>query len=166
MTDTLTYIGNLTLAAAVPAPLAALNLAIPDLQARISALVSFSPGAINLQTNLALAEQMVKDISLQISLGVVPPSIDEQITIVTNLLAELEALLAQIESIVNLFAAAGVQAYAYDGTVGGFGAKVTSALSGGFPGGGGAGAHCNALVLATEIGATWTAMSGIFKVTP
>lgn len=162
MADELTYIGSVTVGASIPGALAAIALAIPDLQARIDALVAFSPAAINLSADLAVAVGMVANITAAISLGITPPSISAQIAIVLGLLADLQARLAAIAAFSGLCASAGVHAYKYDGTAAGIGATLTTELASGYPGGSGPSEHSNAIVLATTSGATWSAMVGVF----
>jgi len=161
----LDYLGSLTIGATIPGPVAALSLAVPDLQARLDALAAFAPADVSLSAQLTLATDILANINTSISLGISPPSIAAQISAVAALIAGLEADLLAIVAVTDLFATAGVHAYAYSGRADALGAAFSAELSGGFPGGSGADTT-NALLLATTIGATWTAMGGVFKVTP
>jgi hypothetical protein len=163
VTDVLTPLGGASIGAMIPAPVIAINLALPDLQARLDALLAFSPTPIDFHANIALAGQIAASIQAALDIGITPPSISVQIAIVADLIAALEVQLNAILAITGLFASAGIYAYAYDGRVDGLGPALTSELSGGLPGGA-PGDHCNALVMVTSVGATWTAMSTVFKV--
>jgi hypothetical protein len=96
--------------------------------------------------------------------GITPPSIDIQIALILAQIAELSASLAIIVEFGGFMAAAGVHLYAYNGTVSNMAVDLDGQLFDGVPGGTGGGQSCNALVLLTTIGATWTAMSGVFQV--
>lgn len=163
MTDVLTPLGSLSIGACIPGAVAAINLALPDLQAQVTALLAFAPAAINFQADLVLATQITASISAGIAAGISPPSFAAQIAIVASILGVLQARLSAILAITGLFAQAGVFAYAYDGRADGLGPTLAAELAGGFPGGTGAAEHTNALVLATTTGATWTAMQTVFK---
>lgn len=175
----ITYIGELSIGQAVPgatlaaaAGVAGINAALPDLLARIAALQAFAPQPISFAAQLSLAQSMVTSVQTSITLGIPAPSIALQLAAVLALVAQLLAALTGIQgqlSIVTGFqtlcAAAGIHAYAYAGTSGAMGADLTAALSMGTPGGSSSDV-CNALVLVTTLGATWTAMAQVFKVTP
>jgi hypothetical protein len=160
VTDQLVNLGEIELAAFIPGAVAALAIAVPDLQARLDALLAFKPGAIDLHANLALAEAIVADIKAAITLGIVPPSIQLQIDLVLALLAGLQANLAAILAFKALLTARAF-AYGYTGTVAGYGPLISAELVNGFPRG-------NALDVASilTIGATAqasvTAMAGVF----
>jgi hypothetical protein len=175
----ITYLGSLTLGALIPkgaeagaAAVAAIELALPDLQARLAALASFAPSPGNFAADIALAQGIVTSIEAAIAVGISPPSLDAQIAIVAALVAELEAALAAINaqlSIVTDFLAlldtGGVFAYAFSGNANALGGEFATELASGFPGGG-ATDPTNALLFATTTPATWSAMSTVFKVTP
>jgi len=177
---TLAYVGELTIGQELPGAASGLeagangiNAALPDIQSRLDALAAFAPAPIDFAQQLILAQSIVTSIESGIALGLPAPDISAQIAAVTalinDLLAAVTAINANLDIIValqGLFAAAGVHVYAYDGNVNGLGAALTTALSAGVPGGSGGTQHCNALALITTIGATWTAMSQVFKVTP
>ena len=158
----LVYLGELTIGAAVPGVMAPLLAAMGDLQGRIDAMLGFSATiGLPIEGLLALSATVTASLSQP---GLAAPSVALQMQIMASAIAVLKAQLTIIADLVSLLATAGVHAYAYDGSVGGLGAEVTSALSGGLPGGGGGGAHCNGLVAATTAGATWAAMGAVFKV--
>lgn len=159
---TLTYLGSVGIGAVIPGVEAALSVSLTDLQARIDALLAFTPVEIDFSVQLDLAQQIVLSIQAAITAGLVPPSISAQVALVANLLLGLEAQLQIILQLQNLLLTAGVDAYSYDGTVGGLGGELTAALTGGLPSGGTGATHCNALVLITSIGATWAAMGEVF----
>lgn len=176
---TTTYVGSLSLAVALPAPTAAavagttgINLALPDIEARLAALYSFKPAPIDFAVSLQLAQQIVASIQTAISLGIVPPSLAAQIAeisaLIAQLLANVEAINVQLGIILDfqaLLTPAGVHAYAYAGPVNQLGSELSAALSLGVPGGSPTDPS-NALVLITTLAATWSAMAQIFKVTP
>lgn len=176
---TITALGELSIGETIPgaaavgvAGAAGINLALPDIQARLDALLAFSPAAVDFAAQLALAQQIVVSIQAAITAGLTPPSISAQIAAVGALIAELTAAVASIHAqltiIVDfqaLLSAAGIFAYAYDGQVDDLGDELDAEIGGGI-GGGSPTDHCNALVLVTSEGATWTAMGEIFQVTP
>jgi hypothetical protein len=79
----------------------------------------------------------------------------------TTMTAALSAQLSVITTFQGFLAAAGVEVISFDGDVSTCGSELGSALTAHIPTG-----HCNALLLATANGATWAAMSSVFKVTP
>lgn len=162
----LTYVGELTIAAALPAVVTALGIALADVSERYAALQLAIPLPVPPDFNLGLATSILAGIQANISIGIVPPSIDLQISLFIALIAELAATLGIVVNLQNLLASAGVHVYVYDGRADTLGGDLTTALSAGFPGGSGGAQHTNAIVLATTVGATWSAMSAVFKVTP
>lgn len=166
MSNVLTFVGSVSIGATIPGVGAALAVSLADLQARVDALLTWSPGEISFAAQLQLAEQLVLQLQSDISLAIVPPSIAAQIAIVAGLLAALRAQLEIILVLQGLMLTAGVDAYAYDGTAAGMGATITTALAAGLPSGGTGATHCNALLLVTQFGPTWAAMGSVFKVTP
>jgi hypothetical protein len=167
MTDVLTYIGEETIQALLPGVVSPLLAAEADLQAKIAALVGFSATvSLSVGAQITLAESILASLQVALSLGIEAPSIQVQIDAVAALLVAIRAELQLIEDLFGLLAAAGVHAWAYDGTASGFGATLSTALATGLPGGGGPAEHINALVFATSVSATWTAMGEIFRTTP
>jgi hypothetical protein len=167
MSDVLTYIGEETIEALIPGVVGPLLAAEADLQAKITALLSFSATvSLDISAQIELAGQILASLQLALSLGIQAPSLDVQINIMAALLVAIRLQLQLILDLFALLANAGVHAYAYDGTAAGFGPTVTTALTAGLPGGGGPGEHINALILATSVGLTWSAMAQIFRTTP
>jgi hypothetical protein len=175
----ITYVGELTIGAAVPgaasaaiAGFAGINAALPDILARLAALQAFAPLSVDFTAQLALAQAMVTSVQTGIALGIPVPSIAAQIAAVAALIAELLAsvagIAAQLEIVTDfqaLLGAAGVHVYAYAGQTGSLGSELSTELTTGIPGGSPTDA-ANALVLVTTVPATWTAMSQVFQVTP
>jgi hypothetical protein len=153
------------------AGIAGINLALPDIQARLDALAAFAPQVeISFAANIAVAQSIAASLQAAISAGLSPPSLSAQIAIVAALVAALEIAVGQINAqltvLIDLSAlldAAGVFLYSYSGRSDGLGPALDTELSTGFPGGT-AGQQCNALVLATTTPGTWDAMSELFKV--
>ncbi len=75
-------------------------------------------------------------------------------------LALIAALNVELGALGFDLTAAGIHAYAFDGEAQELGPALPNAFPGGAPT-----SHCNALVLATSVPATWIAMAGIFKTT-
>lgn len=160
----LTYLGQISAGAAVPGAGIAISAAIPDLEARIAALLAFQPAEITLAAQLDLALALVAMLQEAITLGIVPPGIAAQIAAVLALLGELQAKLTLIQGIVGLFARAGIHAYTYTGGAAAFGSAMLTELAGGFPGGGPADATA-AIVIAANIATNpelMEVMSGLF----
>lgn len=176
---TVTYVGGLSLAVAVPAAASAvasgtagINGALPDITARLEALAAFAPVPVNFAAQLSLAQATVASVQSAIALGLTPPSIDAQIAMVVALVAELEATVAAVNA--NLTALTdlqaildvdGVHVYAYDGTVEDLGPELTLELAAGLPAGSPTDA-ARAIVLITSDPSAWTAMQAVFRVTP
>lgn len=177
---TLLYVGELTIGEALPGAAAAaaagisgINGALPDIQARLTALAAFSPAPINFATQLTLAQSIVTSIQAGITAGLPVPDISAQIAAISALIAELLATVTVINGQLDivltfqgLLAAAGVHVYAYSGRADQLGPELDTELAGGVPGGGGGSEACNALALITTVGATWDAMGEVFQVTP
>jgi hypothetical protein len=175
----ITPLGELTLGDTIPgaaavavAGSAGINAALPNLQAHLEALLAFSPAPVSFIAQVELGLQIVANAQASITLGLPVPSIAAQLAAVAALIAELTATAASISAQLGvvvdfqaLLSAAGIFAYAYDGDVADLGDELDAEIGAGV--GGGAGTdHCNALVLLTSTGPTWTAMGDIFKVTP
>jgi hypothetical protein len=163
---TITHVGSLTLGGAMPGAVAVSVASQADIEARLAALLSFTPTPVDFTVSLTLAIQTLASVQAAMVAGITPPSIDLQIALILAQIAELTASLSIIATFGGYMAAAGIHVYAYDGTVGNMAVDLDSQLFDGVPGGTGAGQHCNALVLLTTVGASWTAMSNVFQVTP
>jgi hypothetical protein len=177
---TISYVGNLSIGAALPgaataatAGISGIGAALPDILARIAALQAFIPSPVNFGEMLTLAQQTVVSIQSGIALGLPAPDISAQIAaieaLIAALLAAVSAVNAQLNVVVDfqgLLAAAGLHVYAYAGAVNAAGSEISTALATGLPAGSGGAAASSGLLLITESGATWTAMSSVFQVAP
>jgi hypothetical protein len=178
---TATYVGSLSIGGAVPGAAAAASAgvggfggALSDLEGRAEALAEALAAMALLPppsfaAQLTIATQTLAAINLAIATPGMPPppSLSAALAILTAQLTALQALVTtmqgQLDIVVafqTLLAAAGVHVIAYDGDTSSLASDVGGALG---PVGSG---HCNALALVTTNGATWTAMSSVFKVTP
>jgi hypothetical protein len=157
--------GSVSLGFCLPGAFAALAVAIPDLQARVDALIDFAPSLGGFSADLSLAGGIETNLEGAIALGLTPPSLQVQIDAVLDLLALLQVQLALVLGFADLAATGGIWAYAYDGRADGLGPALSAELSAGFPGGGPAD-HANAIVLCTTVGATWSILGQVFQVTP
>ena len=165
--SSLSYVGSLTLGAAVPSVTGVLGSMFADLEARVAALGAFRPQVIPPDFNLGLAESIVGGVKLGASAGITPPSIDFQIGLIQAELLAVKLQLAALLRIQVAFGTPGVHAYAYvAGRADQIGPELTTELASGFPGGAGGGDLSFALVLGTNSGVAWDAMSQVFKVTP
>lgn len=172
---TVQYLGSLSLSQALPgAALAAsmgitgIQTALPDLLARIAALRDFSPTPISFATQLQLAEATLSGIQASIAAGLPAPSVDAQVTAVLALMESLltmvngvRAALAVVQDFQNLLAAAGISVFAFSGDFASMGVELSAAVGMNGPAGSG-----YAVVLATGVAGTWSAMGQIFKVVP
>lgn len=161
---TVTYLGNLTLGETIPAALslsvagqAGINLALPDIQARLSALLAFNPQPVSFEAQLALAQSILASVEATIALGLPVPDISAQIAIVLAQIAALETAIAaintQLEIILSFQTAlstAGIHAYSFTGQTSDMGAEIAAETSGGLPGGGPSDPTTALLLAATE----------------
>lgn len=176
---TITYIGSLALSASIPAAsvaasagISGINAALPDIQARITALASFAPTDVSFAGQIALAEAMIVSIESAIALGIPEISISAQIAIVSALIAALEAAVVSINASLQVvidfqsnLASVGIHTYVYDGDANDFGNEFNTEFSGGLPGGSPTD-NAKAILLITSSGAGWTSIEDIFKTTP
>ncbi len=156
---TLVYLGSLTTGAIVPSLGISLAAAIPRIQAEI-ALQTKIIAQLNLVPpliagSLTLATSIVASVTAQIALGVQVPSASLQISAALALIAALNIELGALGFDMT---AAGIHAYAYDGEAQDLGPSLPDHFPGGAPT-----SHCNALILATSIPASWVALGGILK---
>lgn len=154
-------------ATAVVAGEAGINGALPDIQARLTALLAFSPAPINFAASIAIANSVIASINAAITAGIVPPDFSAQIAIATAQIATLTAAVAAVNAQLAILVAleaplavGGLHGYAFDGDASVAGAEIGGAITGDFAG------HVNALVLVTSSPSTWTALGQILKVTP
>lgn len=181
---TTVYVGSLSIGATMPAATAAvtagadgISAAFPDLAARLAALedevarLATLPPLPSFADMLAKAEALVAAITLAMATPGLPspPSIASAIATLEALLAALTVTVGDLTAKASLIAAlrghlaaAGVHVIAYDGDLSALGADIQSAVTSHV----GASGHANALALVTTVGATWTDMSTVFKVTP
>jgi hypothetical protein len=169
----ITPLGSLSLAVALPGVQAGLvagqlgiGLALPDIQARLAAYASFTPVVQDYAAMLAQAQAMVTKLLEMIALGLTPPSLSVQIAIVADIIAVLNlnvlsinAKLTIILDLLSSLTAVGVSGYVYSGPQNAMGSELATAL-------GVSAVPCNAIVLVTQNGTTWTAMQTVFKTTP
>lgn len=181
---TATYVGSLTLGAAVPgarvaaeAGQAGLNTAIPDIGARLAALqaevlaLATMPPLPSFADMLARAQALLDSITLSMTTPGLPapPSLATAIAALEALIAQLSAITlglnAQLNIIVNfqtLLAAAGIHVIAYDGDLSTLGTQLQGAVNAHTPGSG----HANAVALVTTDTLSWAAMTSVFQVLP
>lgn len=166
---TVTFVGSLDIESCVPGMIAPLVAAQADVQAKLSAMIAFSLKlglpALSISAQLELAAQITASLNAALEIGLTPPTIQAQLAIVLSVIALLKLELQIFLDLFALLANAGVNVYHYNGQVGSFGAGMTTELAAGFPGGAPTDL-CDILVLGTQLSATWSAMSVIFKVAP
>lgn len=164
---TTTYIGALSIGEALPGVKGPLLVAVADLEARIAALASFKATvSLDVAAQITIAEQILASLQAALTLGLKAPSLDVQISAVVALTEALRAQLLVILNLMGLFGAPGVYAWHYNGRADTLGSEMSAELAGGAPSGGGPAENVDALILLTNLPATWAAMSQIFKVAP
>jgi len=150
----------MTIGAVIPGPVSAVLLASADFQARIAALATFDASValpvVTFAADASAALAIDADLTAAIGVGIEPPTIDLQVSIMLALLATLRAQLAAIADLTSLFATAGVDLYAYDGPINAMGSEVATQFASET-------GHANALMLVARESATWTAMGSVFK---
>jgi hypothetical protein len=175
---TIAKLGDMTIGAALPgvsiglaAGAAGIGTALPDLQARMTALLAFSPPPLSLgfAGALALAQSVLSQLQAAAALGVPFPSVDTSAAQIAFALAEigvkLASVSAQLDLIVGLQGAlsgGSLRAYAYEGAVGNFGAEFAVELATDPT----PAAHAHALVMMTTDPASWSALGALAKVAP
>jgi hypothetical protein len=167
----ITDLGSMTIAAIVPAAADATaaidvstGIAAPDVSAQLTALASFTPSAsLSLADQLTIAQSIVTNIQAAITAGITPPSLSLQAAVAAEIITALQAKLATIEAQVDfsvalqaLLATGSVRLLVFSGDQDDFGAELATEL-------GAPTTICNALVLLTTSGASWTAMQGVFR---
>jgi len=158
-------------ALAVSAGVSGINGALPDIQARLSALLAFKPLPVTFATSLQIAQQTLTSLQANIALGLPVPSITAQIAEIAALVGSLSVQVASINaqlSIVlglqGLLDAAGVYVFAAPSTAAGsLGGELDGAIAGA---GIAPGAWAGAAVLVTTVPATWDALASMIKVSP
>jgi hypothetical protein len=168
---TVTALGSLSVGEAVPGASTAIaagtlgiNSALPDILSRIEALLAFHPQPVDFLEMQSLAEQTVLSIKAGITAGLPVPSIAAQIAQIAALVAELQTQLVSINAQLSILTAlqpqllaAGIAAYAFDGTRSNLGSELAAAIGPGSM-------HANALALVVTDPTAWTALSAIVKV--
>lgn len=176
---TVTCLGSLSIGDALPGGVAVgaagfdgINAALPDIQARLDALLAFAPLPVDFTAQLALAQSMVASVQASITLGLPAPSMAAQIAIVAALIVDITASIVSINAQLGIVAdfqttlgTTGIHGYHYSGQTDDLGSEMATELASGVPGGAPTDA-ANALILVTTIPATWAAMRNVFKVTP
>lgn len=163
---TTTYVGGMTIGEEIPGAVEAVVAAVGDVQARLDAIVDFGAAIIVIPPSIEADLEVAASIIANLQLAIEPPSIALQAQILADVMAALAAQLSAFAALMGLFATAGIHVWHYNGRADTLGAEMTTELSGGVPGGGGGAADINALIIATELSATWTAMQGVFKTAP
>jgi hypothetical protein len=163
VSGTLSYLGSISIDGAIPSLKVSLLAQLPALQGQLAGLLNVS-AAITIKPP-SLTAAINGAVQVLAKLQAAPPSISFGASAILALIAKLQAQIAAINLQISLLTgSAGLFAYAYAGTVDSLGSSLSAATSGGFPGGSGL-AACNALILATELPATWAALSTFVKVT-
>ncbi len=163
---TVQYVGGMTIGEALPGLALPLITITGDIQLRLNALLDFKPTLVlpSLQADLELSAQIAANIQAALTLGLTPPSLDLQATIMLDAIALLKVQLGIIKNLYDLFTA-GIHIYNYTGQVNQLGSDFSAALTSGVPGGAGTDICDGLLWLATAPGA-WAAIAALFKVTP
>lgn len=122
------YLGSLSTAQLIPLASTALNAAVLELQAQVTALATASAavdfGGITGQ--IALAGQIIAALQAALAAGVTPPVVSFQASGILALEVKLEALLA----LQSLMAAGGIHALKYNGRADDFAPELGSTVSG------------------------------------
>lgn len=164
---TVTYLGELTLDAAVPlladfsvALQGANAFALPEINAKLTGLgnvlsaITVAPPSLG--ATIVAAQQTV--LSLQAAIG--GPTVTLQAASIAAQISDLTAMLGDLVANAALaIPSASVSVFAFDGAAASLGVELQSAVDLSLPG---AGSHANALILATKSSSAWTAMQGVF----
>ncbi len=169
----LVNLGSASLAVAVPgaatldlALLDVCNVAAPNVSAQITAAASFSPSiGLDLTQQISLLNQMLAN--LNAALAAIPPiptlSLSAQVALAASILVDLNALLALVNAKLAIQVSfASILATAGVEVLAWDGAR--NALGPALTAErGGATTHSNAVVLYTQSGAAWTAMQALLR---
>lgn len=167
-------VGAINVAAALALPILTENLAklsalqaqlVQQIAANASLQVTLLDPAALLAQMIAAVEAMLATIAsiianakpAMVSVGI---DLGAQLAALVTLVLALESIVARIAGAIS---AGGIHAIAIDGTAGGASNDLASLIGSGLPGGGGAGAHVNALVLVTESPSAWAALSTLLR---
>jgi hypothetical protein len=166
----ITNLGTLGLSDAIPgadalavAGSTGISLAIPTLQAQISAFQAFNPQPFSFAVALQQAQLTVQAIEAAIALSLPVPDISAQIA---AMLAQLNALLASLQLVNDqlsiiagyqvALAGGTIEAYAYDGALSNAGSDFTAQFSG-------RPEHANGLFLVATSPTAWASLGTILK---
>jgi len=166
------YQGGLTLAAGLPflGPMSAgfsasLAATLPDIQARIAGALSGQVQVVLNPPSLAASAALAAQIGAAIQAAIATPGVMVDITAAAALIAELSAILGQLQanlalsaSFGSLLAAGGVHFYTVEGSVGDMTGALQPHLAGGIPGGEGPDQNGFALVMVAAEPAAMTAI--------
>lgn len=172
---TASYLGSYTIGASMPGAAvvasmgsSGINAALPTLEGQLEGLQSYKPTPIVITAQIAQCEALIAALKLQVSLGLPPPSILEQLKNIAALIVSLTATIGGINASLNLIlafqsllVAAGLHLLVFAGDKASFGSEVGSLVAT-LPGP----AAVQSLVLVTSEAATWDALSKIMKVAP
>ena len=158
---TVTALGEITIAVALPGVSAGLATAMADIQAKVAAMAAFAPVPPSITTSLQITAEMTANLTLAASIGIEPPSLDVQVALMLEALAVFQAQLAILNELYGWLTAS-VHLYRYDGPVSALGTELQAELSGGLPGGSGADTAF-ALLFAATASPAILAMQAIFK---
>lgn len=163
---TVTYVGGITLGAAIPGVNSALLQAVGDVEAKIAACVNFAPNLVppSLTADIAANATIFANLTASLGANITPPSLSVQLDIIASTLIVVRAQLQIILDLFNLFTA-NLHLYAYSGQTDALGGEFTTELSAGVPGGAGSDV-ANALLLITTVPADWAKIAQVFKTTP
>lgn len=164
---TVSDLGTMTLGEAIPAGLAlvaavelTVGIAAPDITAQLALAASFEAEVnldMNAQIDIALA--IIAQLEAALLLGLTAPSLSLQASIAVDISADLTVKLGLLNAQLSLalgfgFAAAGVRVLTFDGAQDDFGSELAAEL-------GADTSQAYAVVLLTQVSATWTAMEGV-----
>ena len=155
----LTYLGSLSLGDVIPGLGVCLASALPRIQAQLAAAIAASAQLTitppTIAANISLCANLLAQLQAQAALGIQVPSATLQLNALATLIA---ALNIELGALAFDLSAPGIHAYAYAGESQG----LKNELPASFPGSAPISA-CNALVLATTVGATWAALGLALK---
>lgn len=166
----LVYSGELSIGALCPLAVSGAAAAAGELTTQLGFLTSLttslglSPPSFT--ANATAAAALIA--ALTLAVPVLPPFPSVSLMLAGNVtaIASLEAQIALLSPLMNLFDEAGVFVYAFDGRTTTLGPSVTNALATGFPGAAGARQNANAVLLATVTPATWTSLLAFLQGVP
>lgn len=160
----LSYKGKLSIGGLSPLSVGASAAAFATLSAQVAGLISLQARLTvtppTLALNISLVTQLLADLQAALTLGL--PGVDFQIAACAAAVVSLEAQLALIAQLTATFGVPGIYVYSYDGPAVALGPALTSELAVMWPDGVSTALHSNALVLGTVTPAAWTAMGTFF----